>query len=156
MSSVSSNPNFVGKIQTPVAELKSSPVSDAKIDSKITAGAGEAPIDIYEGKTGKPYLVDMMDIAELYGKSDFEDEIRQIDQFVLNAIEVAELTKTKASYQSIVSKLMGKLGIDPNLQYDKKISRLSTYVKVLNDRKEIEIKKKALEHVVARQRREYS
>ena len=144
-SSETTNPNFVGKIavsETPPSELlpHAKPLEDRYVDTK------EAPVELYEGKFGKPYLVDVMDIAELWGKSGFEDKIHSIDKYVLDQINARELQKTKSSYRQVISQLSNQLNIEPNLQYDKKVERIATYIGLMNNLKELELKKKALEY----------
>lgn len=118
-----------------------------KIDSHIFE-TPETPIDIYEGTKGRPYLADLLDIGDLYGKTELEKQIKNIDEYVLSEIDNRKFTKNKESYQSIVRELQSKLKIDPNLTWEEKIKKLNVYVDVLLREKELQQRKRIIEYVI--------
>lgn len=131
----------------PVAISEGPVKPDVKIDTRIVE-TDEPPIDIYEGRKGRPYIADVLDIGDLFGKTEMEGSLKDIDQYVLAEIELRKFAKTKESYETIVKEFSNKLQIDPNLSWEEKIKKLKVYVDVLNRQKELEHRRRIIEHAI--------
>lgn len=149
--STTSNPNFVGNIipeaPTTILDKSSGP---QKIDTTISI-AREGEIELYSEKFGRPFLITHLNIADIYGKGEFKSEADAIDNYIQSEIKTKEYQPTKNSYLKIFNELMQKMNVDPLLNYDQKLSRVHTYVSILNKQKELDARKRALEYVSSRQ-----
>lgn len=113
-----------------------------KLDTLIPEATTEPPIESFEHKNGFPYLTKKYGISDLYQHMNLDTEVKAIDSYVLSKITTDSLQSTKASYDSIVSSLETELHIDPNLDFAKRIEKLSAYVNILKEEQRIAALKK--------------
>lgn len=126
---------------TPVADLKPGKPAEAVAEGDKS----EAPIDMYEAKWGRPFLADLYDMS---GLGDFaKDELSEVDTYILSEIRDRGLTPTKQSYQALLAEVESKVGLNPNLKFDIKLQKLRSYVEIIQRQKNLDLRRKLLEHV---------
>lgn len=132
-SSNSINPFLVRPVNIPAGKIPAEPSPIKKVtDSVVESGPTEPPIDIYAEKNGHPYLVDVLDIKAVFGKTNQESQIQEIDSYLIQQINEHGLKANKQSYEAELSKIESALGIDSNLDYPERIDKIATYVEMLN------------------------
>ena len=135
-SSSDSNPFLVRTVQIPQGSPQEIKSDDGAVLPEVKEeGPTEPPIELHEKKFGLPYVAELLDLSAVYGKTNQEDQIAQIDQYILQTIGSEGLKSTKTAYQSILQKLEQKLEIDAELDYPERIEKLYTYVKMLQEQK---------------------
>lgn len=136
-SSESSNPNFIAKVNfapEPPKLIKEDVHTDTILQ---TPDSVEPPIQIYEEKHGEPYLVKMLDISGLYGKTGFEPQIGVINDYVIDAIEDRGYKSDTSAYQSVIDELKRDANISEQHDYEEQIRKLSIIVMVKTKQKQL-------------------
>ncbi len=119
------------------------PTPDQKdVAPTVEATTTEPPIENYENKTGHPLLVDHLDVKDIYQKMGLKNEVANINAYILSQIEERSLRSTKESYLSILSSLEAELNLDPNLDYDNKLKKLSSYIIIAREQNRLNKLKK--------------
>jgi glutamyl-tRNA reductase len=137
-SSETTNPNFVRPASLQADALRV-PKSDVKrLDELPIREDVEPPVELFQEKHGRPYLADVLDIKELYGKTGQEEDITKIDEFVLAEITEQKYKSDKKTYESIISDLKKKASISDRHDYTEQIRKLSIWVQAEQARKQIE------------------
>lgn len=113
-----------------------------KLDTLIPEVSTEPPIESFEHKNGYPYLTEKYGISDLYQHMNLDNEVKTIDGYILSKIAKDSLQSTKKSYDSVIEKIEAEIGIDPNLDYAKRIEKLSAYITILKEQQRIEALKK--------------
>lgn len=137
-SSTSSNPNLVRQVKfepDPPKVLKPSEGTEQLVQTEPL----EPPIQVYEERHGRPLLVDILDIAQVYKKSQPEQDqsIRDIDQFLISELDARGYKPTQESYKAVLEELKAKSNINDLHDYDEQIRKLSIYVEAMQKQKEI-------------------
>ena len=91
----------------------------------------EAPIEAYEQRQGLPYIVDLLEIANIYKEMGYGEAVKNINSYVLEQISERGLKSTKQSYEAIVRELEGHLMLDENLEFDKRLEKLSAFTTIM-------------------------
>lgn len=138
----SSNTNFVRTVPQFTSPEPGTAEKIVKLDTLIPEASTEPPIESFEHKKGYPYITEKYGISDLYQHMNLDNEVKTIDSYVLSQITKDSLQSTKKSYDSIVEKIEQEIGIDPNLDYAKRIEKLSAYINILKEQQRIEALKK--------------
>lgn len=139
---LSENINLVRAVPQFTSPELGSPEKTVKLDTLIPEASTEPPIESFEHKKGYPYITEKYGISDLYQHMNLDNEVKTIDSYVLSQITKDSLQSTKKSYDSIVEKIEQEIGIDPNLDYAKRIEKLSAYINILKEQQRIEALKK--------------
>ena len=133
-SSTSSNPNFLHAVQ-PV-KLTLPPTSNHKpVDTIAQTDSVESPIESYESNTGRPFLVDLMDLSQIYGRTSQDKEIEKINQYVLDQIIDRNLQSTKSNYRTLIDEIKSNAYVSDSHDYTEQLKKMSIYVYALMERK---------------------
>lgn len=121
------------------------PKAEAKpVEGILPSDTTEAPIEAYQSREGRPYIVDMLDVANVYRETGLGDFVKSIDAYVLKQIEDRSLESTKKSYEAVISQLESELGLDENLSFDKRLEKLASYIIILTEQGRIDALRKSL------------
>ena len=142
-SSADSNPNLIGTISKPVF---TAPTTGPRSETGATQSNREPalPIEKYAENMGRPYLVDVMQIHGLHDNKMWSEKVKLIDGYILDKVLDGGLEHTKQAYESVLKKLEAELQIDPLIEFDKRIERLSGYIEVMREQKRIDRLKEQL------------
>lgn len=138
-SSPPTTPDYIRPLSVPDSIEETPLHADTPVTDHTADTAVEPPIQMYEQRNGRPYLVDKLELQNVWKQMGLEDDARAIDAYVLTEIGNRDLKPDKYTYDQIVSDLEGRLGVEPNLNFDVLITRLGAYVKMLT---EVELKEK--------------
>lgn len=137
-SSTSSNPNLVRQVNfepDPPKHLEPS----VKSEYIVNTDPLEPPIQVYEEKHGRPLLVDILDINQLYKKSQPEQDatIQTVDQFLIDELEQRGYKPTQESYKALLEELKAKSNTNDLHDYDEQLRKLSIYIEAMKKQKEV-------------------
>lgn len=128
-------------VETPAAAL--APMG--KAEPVAVGDKPEADIAMFESKWGRTYLADLYDAS---GLGDFaREELSQVNEYILSEVRDRQLNPTKESYKGILAELEGKLDLNPNLKFEVKLQKLRSYVEIIKRQKNLDLRRKLLEHV---------
>lgn len=104
----------------------------------------EAPIEAYEQRQGLPYIVDLLDVANVYREMGYQDAVKNIDAYVLAQIAERGLKSTKQSYEAVIHELERQLMLDENLEFDKRLEKLSGLATIMRSQNVLDKMRKRL------------
>lgn len=99
---------------------KADPVTDREAEHMV-----ERPVDGYADVNGHPLIAEILDISSMYKHLGLGKEIETLDTYILDAIKSQDLQPTESSYRAIFQELEDKLGLDPNLNVDTRVQKVS-------------------------------
>jgi hypothetical protein len=140
-SPTSSNPNFLRPLAVPLPSVPESSEPTKIVDHPREASE---PIDAYEQKMGRPYLVDVLEVHSLYNHELWHDKIDHINSEVMENLTSKGLENTKRAYRSVFEQMLKDANIDELTDFDKKIERLSAYLSVMQKQRSIDKLKREL------------
>lgn len=141
----SNNTNFVRPVAVPETPASALVASEVRMAEKLVdQPREEAPIDLYREQWDRPYISDLLGMAGL--EKDYQEHLDVVDKYIISQIQDRQLKPSKDSYKSVLAEIELKLSLDPNLNYDAKLSKLSSYITLINQQNRIELTKKLLEY----------
>ena len=137
-SSADSNPNLVRQV-TFEPEPPKPLIPSAKPEHIVNTEPLEPPIQTYEERHGRPLLVDILDIAQLYKKSDHkqDDTIKSVDEFLIQELVDRGYKATQESYKALLEEMKAKSNITDLHDYDEQLRKLSIYIEAMTKQKEV-------------------
>lgn len=123
----SNNPHFVRTVDQ---------FSDEEISAAIASGKAdllEVAVDptVADSLEGWPYLIELMQIGPVYGRTGLEDAIHEIDDYIREVLPQRNLPFTRQSYQSVLEYLEGNVQTSNKLSFDRRISSLQALVRTM-------------------------